>query len=72
MYRPPTDDVAELRRQQAEFMKTDRAISRDDAWMAIPALAPAAAVLGLEAAGMIAARLAPAAIQRAPLQLVLP
>lgn len=70
MYRPPADDVAELRRQQAEFKKTERAISRDNAWMAIPALAPAAAVLGLEAAGMIAARLAPAAIQRAPLQLV--
>lgn len=70
MYRPSADDVAELRRQQAEFKKTERAISRDNAWMAVPALAPAAAVLGLEAAGMIAARLAPAAIQRAPLRFV--
>jgi hypothetical protein len=69
-YRPAADDIAELRRQQAEFRKTERAISRDNAWMAVPALAPAAAVLGLEAAGMIAARLAPAAVRRAPLQFV--
>lgn len=70
MYRPSADDVADLRLQQAEFRKTERAISRENAWMAVPALAPAAAVLGLEAAGMIAARLAPAAVQRAPLQFV--
>jgi hypothetical protein len=69
-YRPAADDVIELRRRQMEFEKTRRAISRENAWMAVPALAPAAAVLGLEAAGMIASRLAPAAIQRAPLQLV--
>lgn len=70
MYRPSADDVAELRRQQAEFKKTERAISRDNAWMAVPALAPAVAVLGLEAAGMIAARMVPAAIPRTPLQFV--
>jgi hypothetical protein len=70
MYRPPAEDVAELRRQQAEFKKIEHAISRENAWMAVPALAPAAAILGLEAAGMIAGRMAPAAIQRAPLQLV--
>lgn len=70
MYRPSEGDVAELRRQQAEFKKTARAISRDNAWMAVPALAPAAAVFGLETAGALAARLAPAAIERAPLQFV--
>lgn len=70
MYRPSVDDVAELRRQQAEFRKTKLAISRENAWMAVPALAPAAAVLGLEAGAMIAARLAPAVVQRAPLQFV--
>lgn len=70
MYRPPVDDVAELRRRQAEFRKTERAVSRENAWMAVPALAPAAAILGLEAGAMIAARLAPALVQRAPLQFV--
>ena len=72
MYRPEPDDIAELRRRQTEFTKTERAISRDNAWMAVPVLAPAAAVLGLEAAGMVAARLAPAAVARPPLQLVKP
>lgn len=70
VYRPSVDDVTELRRQQAEFRKTKLAISRENAWMAVPALAPAAAVLGLEAGAMIAARLAPAVVQRAPLQFV--
>lgn len=69
MYRGSDADIAELRRQQAEFKKTERAISRENAWMAIPALAPAAAVMGLEGAAYIAGRLAPAAIQRAPLML---
>ncbi len=49
MYRPSDDDVADLRRQQAEFRKTTGAISRENAWMAVPTLAPGAAVLGLEA-----------------------
>lgn len=70
MYRPSNDDIAELRREQAEFKKTERAISRQNAWMVLPPLAPVAAVLGLEAAAVIAARLAPTAIARAPLQLV--
>lgn len=62
-------DIAELRRQQAEFKNTKHAISRENAWMAVPALAPAAAVMGLEGAAYLAARLAPAAAQRAPLLL---
>lgn len=66
MYRGSDADIAELRRQQAEFKKTERAISRENAWMAIPALAP---VMGLEGAAYIAGRLTPAVAQRAPLVL---
>ena len=69
MYRGSDADIAELRRQQAEFKKTERAISRENARMAIPALAPVAAVMGLESAAYIAGRLAPAVAQRAPLVL---
>lgn len=68
MYRPPAEDIDELRRQQAAFQETERAISRDNAWMAVPALAPVAVVAGLEAAGAVATRLAPAAVKRAPFQ----
>ncbi|HEX5378555.1 MAG TPA: hypothetical protein VFW47_08265 [Phenylobacterium sp.] len=67
MYRGSDADIAELRRQQAEFKKTERAVSRENAWMAVPVLAPVAAVMGLEGAAYIAGRLAPAAVQRAPL-----
>jgi hypothetical protein len=69
MYRGSDADIVELRRQQAEFKKTERAISRENAWMAVPALAPVAAVMGLEGAAYIAGRLAPAVAQRAPLLL---
>lgn len=69
MYRGSDADIAELRRQQAEFRKIERAIGRENAWMAVPALAPVAAVLGLEGAAYIAGRLAPAVAQRAPLLL---
>lgn len=69
MYRGSDADIAELRRQQAEFKKTKDAIRRENAWMAVPALASAAAVMGLEGAAYLAARLAPAAAQRAPLVL---
>lgn len=70
MYRPPVDDIAELRSRQGEFKRTEHALARENAWLAAPALAPVAAVAGLEAAGAIAARLAPAVLERAPLQLV--
>lgn len=66
MYRGSDADIAELRRQQAEFKKTERAISQENAWMAIPALAPVAAVMGLEGAAYIAGRLAPAVAKQAP------
>ena len=69
MYRGSDADIAELRRQQAEFKKTERAISRDNAWMAIPALAPVAAVAGLEGAAYVAGRLAPVVARQAPLVL---
>lgn len=69
MYRGSDADMVELRRQQAEFKKTERAVSRENAWMAVPALAPVAAVVGLEGAAYIAGRLAPAAAKRAPLLL---
>jgi hypothetical protein len=39
----PPSDLAELRRQQAEFEKTRRGISRENSWMAGVALAPAVA-----------------------------
>lgn len=67
MYRGSEADVADLRRQQAEFKKTERAISRDNAWMAGPVLAPVVAVAGLGSAAFIAGRLAPAAARQAPL-----
>lgn len=69
MYRGSGADIAELRGRQAAFKKTERAVSRENAWMAVPALAPAAAVMGLEGAAYIAGRLAPAVVQRAPLVL---
>jgi len=47
LYAPPPSDLAELRRQQAEFARTTREISNQNSWMAVPALAPAAVVLGL-------------------------
>jgi hypothetical protein len=72
MYRPPPEDVAELRRLQAEQKVRARAASRENAWMAVPALAPAAAVLGLEAAALIAARLAAPVVARGPLVLTEP
>jgi hypothetical protein len=65
----PTGDLSDLRREQAEFERKRREISRENSWMAVPALAPAAAVFGLEATAAIAARVAPQVIPRAPLVL---
>ena len=69
MYRGSDADIAELHREQAEFEKTERATSRDNAWMAVPALAPAVAVAGLGGAAYVAGRLAPAVARQAPLML---
>lgn len=62
------DDLAELRRQQAEFAVVEGVIGRKNAWMAVPALAPAAVVLGLEGAAAIAARLAGTPVKQTPFQ----
>lgn len=56
LYAPPPDDLAELRRQQAAFADVAREIDKQNSWLAIPALAPAALVLGLEGAATLGAR----------------
>ncbi len=66
MYRGSGDDMADLRRQQAEFKAVTRDISRDNAWMAVPALAPVAIVAGLEGAAYVASRLAPPVARYVP------
>ena len=40
LYAPPPDDLAALRRQQAEFARTTQGLDRQNSWMAIPTLAP--------------------------------
>lgn len=66
---PTPDELAELRRQQAEFDRTARQIDRQNSWMLVPSLAPIAAVLGVEAAAALAAGFAPKVISRGPLVL---
>jgi hypothetical protein len=53
----PREDLTELRRQQVDFHNTVAALDRENSWLAVPALAPAAAVLGLQGAGLLAGRL---------------
>ena len=53
---PSDQELAELRRQQATFANTARQIDIHNSWLAIPALAPVAAVLGLEGAAAVAGR----------------
>lgn len=67
---PPLDDMAEFRRQQAEFAQITRDIGNRNSWFAIPALAPAAVVLGLETAGAIGAEMAAPKAAMPPLQFV--
>lgn len=69
---PPSGDMAEFRRQQAEFARTRSQLDRQNSWLAIPALAPAAAVLALEGVGLLAARgaVAGAGGARQPLSLL--
>jgi hypothetical protein len=66
---PTPDEASKLRRQQAEFGRITRQIDIHNSWMAIPSLAPVAAVIGVEAASTLAARLASPAIARGPLLL---
>lgn len=53
---PSDQELAELRRQQAAFGDTTGKVDRQNSWLAIPALAPAAAVFGLEGAAALAGR----------------
>ena len=68
LHAPPPTDLDELRRQQHAFKQAREELEGRNWWMAVPALAPAAAVLGLEGAAAIAARFAPG-IPSAPLAL---
>ena len=52
----PSDDFDVFRRQQAEFAKVVHDEQQRNAWFAVPALAPVAAVMGLEGLGWGAAR----------------
>lgn len=70
MYRPGPDDIAELRRQQAAFRDVEHELGRQNSWMAAPVLAPVAAVLGLEMAGVLAVDGAASFAEGAPLQFV--
>jgi hypothetical protein len=67
-YGPPRNHIEELRQQQAAFAATMANLDRENGWMAIPALAPAIAVLGVEGVAALAARVA-AAGPAAPLVL---
>lgn len=60
------DGLAELRRQQADFAKVVHAEGIKNSWMLAPILAPAVAVLGLEAAAALAARTAIPILSRSP------
>ncbi|HVY33330.1 MAG TPA: hypothetical protein VG960_02800 [Caulobacteraceae bacterium] len=62
-------DLADLRRQQAQFRNTLNDLDRRNRWLAIPALAPAAAVVGLEAAEGLLGRAAMQTIQRPPFEI---
>jgi hypothetical protein len=64
---PTPDELDELRRQQAEFDQVARQIDIQNSWMAVPSLAPIAAVFGLETAAAVAARFAPKVVPRGPL-----
>lgn len=68
---PPAaeDEMTKLRREQAAFKEVVREESRRNSWMAIPALAPVAAVLLAEGAGLLAGGFAASQVRRAPLNL---
>ena len=71
--RPPAtdpEDLTNLRLQQAAFHKVRDDLDRQNSWLSVPALAPAAVVLGLEGAGIIAARMAGQAAKQIPLRLI--
>jgi hypothetical protein len=57
-YVPQQRDLTDLRRQQQAFSKVLDRLDEENRWMAIPALAPVAAVAAGEGAVLLAARLA--------------
>lgn len=61
------ENLTGLRRQQAEFGKVRRQLDKENSWLAIPALAPAAAVFGLEAGVFLAGRTLASQFPKAPL-----
>ena len=67
---PPPDDLAVLRRQQAEFARTVREIDKRNSWLAGLALAPVAAAFGLEGAAAIGSRALTAEAIEGPLNFV--
>ncbi len=71
MYVPTADDddIPHLRSQQGDALKVQGDLERKNSWMAAAALAPAVALVGLEGAGALAARLAPE-VEGGPLQFV--
>lgn len=56
-YVPQNRDVSVLRRQQQAFSREVDELDAENRWMAVPALAPVAAVAAAEGAGALAARL---------------
>lgn len=62
LHSPPVIDLAELRRQQAEFDQVRREIARQNSWLAVPALAPVGVAAGVEAAAALASRAAAGAL----------
>lgn len=65
-YRPDAASMAKLRAEQARFGDVKNKLERENAWLAVPALAPIAVVAGLELAALSAARAANAVVKRPP------
>jgi hypothetical protein len=62
-----TEDLTDLRRQQAEFGRVRRQLDRDNSWLAAGALAPIAVVAGLEGGAVLASRAVIQPIPKTPL-----
>jgi hypothetical protein len=67
---PSPEALADLRRKQAQFGDVTRDVDIKNSWFALPALAPAAVILGLEGAGAVASRLAGDVLKLDPFQFV--
>lgn len=69
MYRGSDEDIAQLRRQQAEFAKGRRKLDRENSWLAAGALAPVAVVGALEGGALLGGRTLVRTFPKAPLNL---